>query len=276
MGSRLTGKVAMVTGAGRGIGLALVEQLAREGARIVLNDLDPGPAGAAAQMARGIGSQVIVVPGDVTLPDFPDRFLKAAMEGFGDVHIVVNNAGYVWNSVIERQTDEQWLAMQSVHVTAPFRLLRALQPVFAAAAAADRAAGRRVMRKVVNVTSVSGTGGSFGQVSYSAAKSGLIGLTKTLAKEWGRLNVNVNAVAFGLIETRLTEETGAGPRSIEVGDRELAVGLKPQLVERLKEQIALGRAGTPAEAAGAIMLLCFPESDYISGQIIEVAGGLSN
>lgn len=274
MGSRLTGKVAMVTGAGRGIGLALVEQLAREGARIVLNDLDPEPAGAAAQMARAIGSEVVVVPGDVTLPDFPDRFLNAAMEAFGDVHIVVNNAGYVWNSVIERQTDEQWLAMQSVHVTAPFRLLRALQPVFKAAAAADHAGGRRVMRKVVNVTSVSGTGGSFGQVSYSAAKSGLIGLTKTLAKEWGRLNVNVNAVAFGLIETRLTEVTSA-PSSIEVGGRELAVGLKPQLADRLKEQIALGRAGTPAEAAGAIMLLCFPESDYISGQIIEVAGGLS-
>lgn len=265
----------MVTGGGRGIGLALVEQLAREGARIVLNELDPEPARIAAEMVREIGAEVVVVPGDVALPDFPDRFVNAAMQAFGDVHIVVNNAGYVWNSVIERQTDEQWLAMQSVHVTAPFRLLRVLQPVFKAAAAADHAAGRRVMRKVVNVTSVSGTGGSYGQVSYSAAKAGLIGLTKTLAKEWGRLNVNVNAVAFGLIETRLTEVSNT-PCSIEVGGRELAVGLKPQLADRLKEQIALGRAGTPAEAAGAIMLLCFPESDYISGQIIEVAGGLSN
>lgn len=273
--AKLTGKVAMVTGGGRGIGLALVEQLAREGARIVLNELDPEPARIAAEMAREIGAEVVVVPGDVTLPDFPDRFVNAAMQVFGDVHIVVNNAGYVWNSVIERQTDEQWLTMHSVHVTAPFRLLRALQPVFKAAVAADHAAGRRVMRKVVNVTSVSGTGGSYGQVSYSAAKAGLIGLTKTLAKEWGRLNVNVNAVAFGLIETRLTEVSNT-PCSIEVGGRELAVGLKPQLADRLKEQIALGRAGTPAEAAGAIMLLCFPESDYISGQIIEVAGGLSN
>jgi 3-oxoacyl-[acyl-carrier protein] reductase len=272
---KLTGKVAMVTGGGRGIGLALVEQLAHEGARIVLNDLDPEPARVAAEKARAIGAEVIVVPGDVTLPDFPDQFLTAAMQAFGDVHIVVNNAGYVWNSVIERQTDEQWLAMQSVHLTAPFRLLRLLQPVFKAAAATEAAAGRRVMRKVVNVTSVSGTGGSYGQISYSAAKAGLIGLTKTLAKEWGRLNVNVNAVAFGLIDTRLTAVNSA-PSSIEVGGRELAVGLKPQLADRLKEQIALGRAGTPAEAAGAIMLLCFPESDYISGQIIEVAGGLSN
>jgi 3-oxoacyl-[acyl-carrier protein] reductase len=272
---RLTGKVAMITGAGRGVGLALVQQLAREGARLVLNDLDPEPARDATEMARELGAQVVAVPGDVTSPDFPDRFVNAAMEAFGDVHIIVNNAGYVWNSVIERQTDEQWLAMQSVHITAPFRLLRALQPVFKTAAAAEAAAGQRVMRKVVNVTSVSGTGGTYGQVGYSAAKSGLIGLTKTLAKEWGRLNVNVNAVALGLIETRLTEVSST-PRSIEVGGRELAVGLKPQLAERVKEQIALGRAGTPAEAAGAIMLLCFPESDYISGQIIDVAGGLSN
>jgi len=271
---RLTGKVAMVTGAGRGVGLALVEQLAREGARIVLNDLDHEPARAAAEMARELGAEVIVVPGDVTSPDFPDRFVNAATEAFGDVHIVVNNAGYVWNGVIERQTDEQWLAMQAVHVTAPFRLLRALQPLFESAAAAEAAAGQRVMRKVVNVTSVSGTGGAYGQVSYSAAKSGLIGLTRTLAKEWGRLNVNVNAVAFGLIETRLTEVSST-PRSIEVGGRELPVGLKPQLADRVKEQIALGRAGTPEEAAGAILLLCFPESDYISGQIIEVSGGLS-
>jgi 3-oxoacyl-[acyl-carrier protein] reductase len=272
---KLSGKVAMVTGAGRGIGLALAEQLAAEGATLVLNDLDPEPARLAAERVRAIGSEAVVVPGDVALADFPKRFIDAAMETFGDVHIVVNNAGYVWNSVIERQTDEQWLAMQSVHLTAPFQLLRALQPVLKAAAAADRAANRRVMRKIVNVTSVAGTGGTFGQVSYSAAKAGVIGLTKTLAKEWGRFNVNVNAVAFGLIETRLTE-VNDDPRSIEVGGREFAVGFKPQFAERLKELIALGRAGTPAEAAGGIMLLCLPESDYISGQVIEVAGGLSN
>jgi 3-oxoacyl-[acyl-carrier protein] reductase len=273
--AKLTGKVALVTGAGRGIGLALVEQLAREGAHIVLNDLDAEPAELAADLARKIGAQAIAVPGDVTAAEFPARFIDAAMQPFGDVHIVVNNAGYVWNGAIEKQTDEQWLAMQAMHVTAPFRLLRALQPIFKSAAAAEAAAGRRVMRKVVNVTSVSGTGGAHGQVSYSAAKSGLIGLTKSLAKEWGRLNVNVNAVAFGLIETRLTAVSSA-PSSIAVAGREFAVGFKPEAAERVKEQIALGRAGTPAEAAGAIMLLCFPESDYISGQIIEVAGGLSH
>ena len=272
---KLSGKVALVTGAGRGIGLALAEQLAGEGAKLVLNDLDPEPARLAAERVRAIGVDAVVVPGDVTLPDFPDRFIGAAVAAFGDVHIVVNNAGYVWNSVIERQTDEQWLAMQSVHLTAPFRLLRALQPVLKAAAAADRAAGRRIMRKVVNVTSVAGTGGTFGQVSYSAAKAGVTGLTKTLAKEWGRFNVNVNAVAFGLIETRLTEIDDE-PRWIEEGGRELAVGFKPQIAQRQKELTALGRAGTPAEAAGGIMLLCLPESDYISGQVIEVAGGLSN
>jgi 3-oxoacyl-[acyl-carrier protein] reductase len=272
---KLSGKVAMVTGAGRGIGLALVEQLAHEGANIVLNDLDPEPARLAAERVREIGAKAVVVPGDVTVSDFPARFIEAAMGSFGDVHIVVNNAGYVWNSAIERQTDEQWMAMQSVHLTAPFRLLRALQPIFKAAAAADRAAHRRVMRKVVNVTSVAGTSGTFGQASYSAAKAGVIGLTKTLAKEWGRFNVNVNAVAFGLIDTRLTE-VSSDPCSIEVGGRELAVGFKPEFADRLKELIALGRAGTPVEGAGAIMLLCFPESDYISGQIIEAAGGLSN
>lgn len=273
--ARLVGKVAMVTGAGRGVGLALVEQLAREGARLVVNDLDTEPARLAGERAREIGADVVVLAGDVCDPEFPARFVAAAMERFGDVHLVVNNAGYVWNGVIERQTDEQWLAMQAVHLTAPFRLLRELQPLFKAAAAADRAAGRRQMRKVVNVTSVAATGGSFGQVSYSAAKAGLVGLTKTLAKEWGRFNVNVNAVALGLIETRLTE-VSSSPRSVSVGGRELAVGFRPDVAERLIDSIALRRAGTAAEAAGAILLLCFPESDYVSGQVLEVAGGLAN
>lgn len=273
--SKLHGKVALVTGAGRGIGAALIEQLARAGARIALNDLDAEPARLAVANATRLGAEAVCVPGDVTAPDFPERFVHAALEAFGDVHIVVNNAGYIWNSVIEKQTDEQWLAMQSVHLTAPFRLLRALQPVFKAAAKSPVGADGPLMRKVVNVTSVSGTGGSVGQVGYSAAKAGLIGLTKTLAKEWGKLNVNVNAVAFGLIDTRLTAVESQAS-SIEIGGRELRVGIKSELMDRLKERIALGRPGTAAEAAGAIMLLCYPESDYISGQIIEVAGGLSN
>ncbi|URN02027.1 SDR family oxidoreductase [Actinomadura madurae] len=206
--------------------------------------------------------------------------LKLAADGagvvFGGVDIIVNNAGYTWDSVIQKMTGEQWDAMLGVHLTAPFRILRAAQPVIAAAVRREREAGQTAAcRKVVNVSSVAGLGGNAGQLNYAAAKAGVTGMTRTLAKEWGRYNVTVNTVAFGFIRTRLTEAAAGEGGTIEVEGRSVKVGVNPGLLAAAEQMIPLGRTGTPKEAAGAVYLLCTPESDYVSGQTLVCGGGMS-
>jgi 3-oxoacyl-[acyl-carrier protein] reductase len=273
--TRLVGKVALVTGGGRGIGLSLVQRLAAEGARIVVNDLDAEPAEAAAKWVRDAGGEAIAYSGSVTDGGFAAGFIDAALSHFGDIHILVNNAGYVWNGPIHKIGDAQWDAMQGVHLKAPFRILRALHGFLEARVSQERAAGMVLHRKVVNVSSVAATGGTAGQVNYSAAKAGLHGLTKSLAKEWGPLAVNVNCVCFGYIDTRLTQEI-SGETVVMVDSEARRVGLTRAMIEAIKARIALGRAGTPAEAAGGALLFCLPEADYVTGQILEVDGGLAN
>jgi 3-oxoacyl-[acyl-carrier protein] reductase len=271
--ARLDGRVALVTGAGRGIGLALVRKLAAEGACVVVNDLDADAANAAVRAIQNAAGVAIACAGSVSHAEFPKRFIGEATARFDDIHIIVNNAGYIWNSPIHRMVDEQWDAMQDVHLKAPFRILREAFEVMRPRATAEAAEGRLVCRKIVNISSVSGTHGSAGKAAYSAAKAGLIGLTKTLASEWGRYNITVNCVAFGFIETRLTQEI-RGETSIEIEGRNLRVGLLKDGIEAVRRQIPLRRVGTPEEAAGGVLLLCLPEADYISGQILEVSGGL--
>jgi 3-oxoacyl-[acyl-carrier protein] reductase len=272
--ARLDGRVALVTGAGRGIGASLARQLAAEGARVVVNDLDAEPAQETVSAITAAGGTAVACPGSVVAADFPRRFVGTALQAFGDLHIIVNNAGYIWNAPIHRIADEQWDAIQEVHLKAPFRILREAFDHISGAAAAEAAAGRRVQRKVVNISSVSGTRGSAGQANYAAAKAGLVGLTKTLAREWGRYQVNVNCVAFGFIDTRLTQEI-KGETAIEIEGRRHRVGLLAQGRAATVAQIPLGRAGTPDEAAGGVLLLCLPEADYITGQVLEVSGGLT-
>ncbi|MFL9991915.1 SDR family oxidoreductase [Paraburkholderia sediminicola] len=273
---KLEGKTALVTGSGRGIGRSIALRLAADGARLVINDLDDEPAQETAQAIRDAGGEAVVCIGNVTAPDFAERFIGTAWNAYKGADIIVNNAGYTWDSVIQKMTDDQWYAMLDCHLTAPFRILRAAQPVIKKLAKAEAEEGRRVMRKVVNVSSIAGLFGNAGQANYSAAKAGIVGMTKTLAKEWGRMNVTVNCVAYGLISTRLTSSTsGADGGTASIAGREIKVGVNPDLLEAMEKGIPLGRAGTPDEAAGAVYLFCIPESDYVSGQTLLCSGGLT-
>jgi 3-oxoacyl-[acyl-carrier protein] reductase len=158
--------------------------------------------------------------------------------------------------VIQKMTDDQWSAIMDVHVTAPFRILRAAADYFRETSKQEAEQGREVFRKVVNISSVSGVIGNAGQANYSAGKAAINGLTKALAKEWGRYKVNVNSVAFGLIKTRLTEAVaGEGHATIDIAGNEIKVGVNPQLMKNIEATIPLGRGGTPAEAAGSVYLL---------------------
>ena len=273
MSRKLEGKVALVTGSGRGIGRQIALKLAGEGARVVVNDLDDGPGGETVAEIEAAGGTAIACNGDVTAEGFAERFVQAGIDGFGGLDIIVNNAGYTWDNVIQKMSDEQWMAILNVHLTAPFRIMRAASRFIREAARKEASEGREVFRKVVNVSSTSGVYGNAGQANYSTAKAGIMGLTKAMAKEWGRYKVNVNAVAFGLIMTRLTEAPAHGGATIDIAGREIAVGVRPEVLKNAETMIPLGRGGKPEEAAGSVYLLCIPESNYISGQILEVTGG---
>jgi 3-oxoacyl-[acyl-carrier protein] reductase len=271
----LKGKVALVSGSGRGIGKAIALKLAHAGANVVVNDLDESFAQETAAEIEALGARAALCCGDVTAADFGERFVATAVDAFGTIDIIINNAGYAWDAVIQKTSDEQWMAMIDVHLTAPFRILRAAQPIIASAAKSEIAAtGRASRRTVINISSVVGLGGNVGQSGYSAGKAGIVGLTKTLSKEWGRYNVCVNAVAFGAIMTRMTAGE-AGSSTIMVKDREIKAGVSDEILAAMEKGIPLGRAGTPDEAAGAVFLLCRPEADYISGQVIVAGGGWS-
>jgi 3-oxoacyl-[acyl-carrier protein] reductase len=270
--SKLVGKVALISGSGRGIGREIALKLARDGAQVVVNDLDANFAEETVAAIQAVGSQAVACVGNVTDADFGDRFVKKAIDSFGGLDIIVNNAGYTWDSVVQKMTDEQWYAMIDVHMTAPFRILRAAADFIRTASKKEAEEGREVFRKVVNISSLAGVGGNTGQLGYGAAKAGVNGMTRVMAKEWGRFKVNVNSVAFGLIRTRLTEAP-AGAGSIKVEGRDIKVGVNPDVLKSMESGIPLGRGGTPEEAAGAIYLFCIPESNYISGQVVVCSGG---
>jgi 3-oxoacyl-[acyl-carrier protein] reductase len=274
--SKLDGKVALVSGSGRGIGRSIALKLASEGARVVINDLDEAPALETVAEIKALGGEAVACVGNVTAPDFADRFVGAAVETYKGLDIIVNNAGYTWDNVIQKMTDEQWYAIIDCHLTAPFRILRAAQPVIRALSKGDQDAGRRVVRKVVNISSMAGLFGNVGQTNYATAKAGVVGMTETLAKEWGRMAVTVNCVAYGLIKTRLTVVAGEGAASTaSIDGRDIKIGVNPGLMAAMEQSIPLGRGGTPEEAAGAVYIFCIPETDYVSGQTLICSGGLT-
>ncbi len=275
MAGMLVGQVAIITGAGRGIGAAAAKLFAAQGAKVVVSDLDAAPADAVVAEIAAAGGTAIAAAGDVTDPAFPNLLMKKTIEAFGKLNILVNNAGYTWDGMLHKMSDKQFQAMLDVHNVAPFRLIRAAAPFMREAAKAEKAEGKDPEpRCIVNVSSTSGLFGNVGQINYSTAKSGILGMTKTVAKEWGAFGIRCNAVAFGLIETRLTQDAESGEK-IAVAGEEVALGMPGHIKGMATMLIPLGRAGTPQDAAGAILLLASPYASYITGQCLNVTGGLS-
>jgi 3-oxoacyl-[acyl-carrier protein] reductase len=265
----LDGKAAIVTGSARGIGRATAELLAEQGARVLINDLD---GDVAEQAASEIDGETAVFGGDLTQAGIPDQLVQKAVDEFGQLDIIVNNAGYTWDGVAHKMTDEQFQAMLDIHTVVPFRVVRAAAPHLREPAKQERDEGREVFRKIVNVSSISGTMGNAGQVNYSAAKAGVVGLTKTLAKEWGGFKINVNAVAFGFVETRLTASKEEGGK-IEIEGKQIDLGIPEQMRQLAAAIIPLGRGASPEEAAGPVFFLCSPWANYVHGQVLHVTGG---
>jgi 3-oxoacyl-[acyl-carrier protein] reductase len=266
----LDGKSAIVTGSARGIGRATAELLASQGAQVLINDLD----GDVAEQAAGeIAGETAVFAGDLTKSDAPEALVKAAVDAFGKIDILVNNAGYTIDAPVHKMSDEQFQAMLDIHTVVPFRVLRAAAPYLRDPAKKEREEGVEVFRKVVNVSSTSGTFGNPGQANYSSGKAGVVGLTKTLAKEWGQFKINVNAVAFGFIDTRLTQAKD-DENSMEIGGEKVQLGIPEQLRQMASMLIPLGRPATPEEAAGGVFFLCSPWSNYVQGQTLHITGGM--
>jgi 3-oxoacyl-[acyl-carrier protein] reductase len=266
----LDGKAAIVTGSARGIGRATAELLVSQGAKVLINDLD----GDIAEQASGeIAGETAVFAGDLTKPGVPDQLVQKAVDSFGKIDIIVNNAGYTIDAPVHKMSDEQFQAMIDIHTVVPFRVIRAAAPHLREPAKKEREEGKEVFRKIVNVSSTSGTFGNAGQANYSAGKAGVVGLTKTIAKEWGQFKVNVNAVAFGFIDTRLTQAK-VDENTMEIGGEQVQLGIPEQMRQMASMLIPLGRPATPEEAAGGVFFLCTPWSNYVHGQTLHITGGL--
>ncbi len=266
----LDGKAAIVTGSARGIGRATAELLSEQGAKVLINDLD---GDVAEQASSEITGETAVFAGDLTKPGAADQLVQAAIDAFGQIDIIVNNAGYTIDAPVHKMSDEQFQAMIDIHTVVPFRVIRAAAPHLREPAKQEREEGKEVFRKIVNVSSTSGTFGNAGQANYSAGKAGVVGLTKTIAKEWGQFKVNVNAVAFGFIDTRLTQAK-VDENTMEIGGEQVQLGIPEQMRQMASMLIPLGRPATPEEAAGGVFFLCTPWSNYVHGQTLHITGGL--
>mgnify|MGYP002386193119 CR=1 FL=1 len=274
MKAMLENQVAIVTGAARGIGAATAKLFAQEGAQVVVNDLDAAAVALVVEAIQANGGVAWAVPGSVTDPTFPDQLMQATVDRFGQINILVNNAGYTWDGMIHKMSDEQWQAILDIHATAPFRMIRAVAPYLRdpAKAEIETYGAPRTSRCIINISSTSGLHGNIGQANYATGKMGIVGLTKTVAKEWGPLGIRCNAVAFGFVDTRLTQSKAQGA-SIQIGEKAVALGIPDEVREVAATRSPLGRPATPEEAASGILLMASPLASYITGHTLEVTGG---
>ncbi|MCW3006797.1 MAG: family oxidoreductase [Solirubrobacterales bacterium] len=266
----LDDKVAIVTGSARGIGRATAELLVEHGAKVVINDLD---GDVAEQASSEIDGETTVFAGDLTKGDAPEQLVQAAIDAWGKIDIIVNNAGYTLDGPVHKLSDDWWQRMLDIHLTVPFKVIRAAAPYLREPAKQEREDGIENFRKIVNVSSTSGTFGNAGQANYAAAKAGVIGLTKTVAKEWGQFKVNVNAVAFGFVDTRLTQAK-VDENQMEIDGEKVQLGIPEQMRGMASMMIPIGRPATPTEAAGGVFFLCSPWSNYVHGQTLNITGGM--
>ena len=270
----LQDKVCIVTGSGRGIGAATAIQFAQFGAKVVVTDIDANPAEETVAKIKELGGEAIALAADVTKDSDIEELVGQTVNTYGGIDVLVNNAGYTWDGVLHKMSDEQWDAILAIHLTAPFKLIRATVPYMREIAKKEiKETGSAKTRKIINVSSTSGTRGNVGQSNYSAGKAGVIGLTKTLAKEWGAFNIQVNAIAYGAIETRLTDSKEKG-ETIERDGKQIALGIPDQMRQMAKMVIPMGRPGTPEEAAGPMVFFASDLSNYVSGQVLEITGGM--
>ena len=265
----LDDKVAIVTGSARGIGRATAEILIEHGAKVLINDLD---GDVAQQTASELGGETVVFAGDLTDPAAPAKLVQTAVDAWGKIDIIVNNAGYTLDAPVHKMSDDWFQRMLDIHVVAPFRIVREAAPYLREPAKAEKEEGVEVFRKIVNVSSISGTMGNAGQANYAAGKAAVVGLTKTLAKEWGQFKINCNAVAFGYIETRLTASKDE-ENTMEIDGEKVQLGIPDQMRGMASMLIPIGRPGTPEEAAGGVFFLCSPWSNYVHGQTLNITGG---
>ncbi|KLO05618.1 short-chain dehydrogenase/reductase SDR [Schizopora paradoxa] len=265
----LKDEVVIVTGAAQGIGRSCAIIFAREGAKVVVSDLDEKKAQIVVDEIKAAGGEAIAVGGDVGAEDFPERIVKVTVDAYGKINHIVNNAGFTYDKMLHTMPDDSFDVIMKIHVRAPFRLIRAAAPYF-------RVKGNTENRSIVNVSSTSGLHGNVGQLNYAAAKSAVIGMTKTIAKEWGAFGVRANTVAFGFIQTRLTQAKEAGA-SIVIDGKQVALGIpgggKQADANKPVPGVPLGRGATPDEAANAVLFLISPLASYVSGHTLEVTGG---
>jgi len=273
MDKMLKDKVAIITGSGRGIGRAAAMMFAREGAKVVVSDIDALPAEETVADIHKAGRDAVAYVGDALADDFADSIVQKAVDTYGGLHILVNNAGFTWDAMIHNMSEEQWDKIVDLHLKAPWRLIKAAKPYFCDAAKKEMADDQSVARKIINISSMAGVGGNPGQSNYAAAKAGVVGLTKTIGKEWARYNVQANAVAFGLIDTRLAQDKDKG-ESVDTGSEKVAIGIPEKQRQMFKKMIPMGRAGSAEEAASSILFFASPLSDYVSCQCLIVSGGV--
>lgn len=259
MSGPLDGHVAIVTGAGRGIGAAIARRLARDGAAVCVADLDPEPAEETAAAIRAAGGRARAAKVDVSRRDEVVAAAEQTAAEYGDLTLLVNNAGITRHALVHKLDDAEWDLHQDVILRGTLHGFQAVAPWF-------RDRERRKPRRVVNISSVAATHGGLAAAAYSAAKAGVIGLTRTMAVEWAPYGVTVNAIAPGFIATRMTAAR----------DESGGEGMLPEVRERVIARIPVGRAGTPDDIAAAAAFFCAPDAGFVTGQVLEVSGGMAD
>ena len=267
-------QVVLITGSANGIGYAAARQFASMGARLFINDLDAEACEKAARSIREGGSAAWALPGDITKPHIPDLLIERIIDRCGHLNILVNNAGFTWDGMLHKMTDDQWMEIQNVHTLAPFRLTRAIARIWRPLAKEEIETGRpHPHRCIINISSTSGLHGNIGQINYATAKMGVIGMTKTIAREWGMYGIRCNAVAFGFIDTRLTRPHEEG-HEITIDEKSIPLGIPQKVRDASFAAIPMKRPGMTDEAAAGILLIASPLASYITGHTLEVTGGL--